>query len=216
MPEQTKRQVAYKVQIKDLINGRYIKKEGWQPNLLITASGLEISRINLIGTIVTAPSMDLNFRTLLLDDGSGKVCLRSFDEKDIFADTNIGDIVLVIGRPREYNNEKYIIPEIVKRIDNKKWVKVRMLELEKSRKSIKEVGEESTKEEVIVESPPPTSESVTQRIHNLIRDLDPGQGADYDAVLENAHSDKAETIISNLLKEGEVFEISPGKLKILE
>jgi len=35
-------------------------------------------------------------------------------------------------------------------------------------------------------------------------------------VISNSGSVDAERIISLLLKEGEVFEISPGKLKVLE
>ena len=46
MPEPQKRQIACKAKIADLINGEYIKEEGWTPNYIITKQGKHISRIN--------------------------------------------------------------------------------------------------------------------------------------------------------------------------
>ena len=52
MADSQKRQIAYKIRIKDLISGEYIKEEGWDPNYIKTLNGINVSRVNLIGTVV--------------------------------------------------------------------------------------------------------------------------------------------------------------------
>ncbi len=74
MEESQKRQVAFKVRIKDIIDGKYIVEEGWQPNYIITCSGEKISRVNIIGTIVLkSDEENLNYKSVVLDDGTGKI-----------------------------------------------------------------------------------------------------------------------------------------------
>src|SRR3989338_7071107 len=122
-----KRQVAYKVRIKDLADGRYVKEEGeWTPNYVLVGE-TQVSRVNLIATVVSA-SKDSN--SLIIDDGSGKISLRAFNDNKILGNIDIGDIVLVIARPREFSQEKYLVPEIIKKIENHKWLRVRKLELD--------------------------------------------------------------------------------------
>jgi len=206
--EATKRQIAYKVRISEIVNGNYVKKDGWLPNVIVTNSGKELSRVNVIGTVVSEPSEEINYMSLVIDDGSGKISLKSFENPEIFKGISIGDVVLVIGRPREFNNEKYILPEILKKIKNNKWIEVRRLELENV------LPQQEVVEDVIEETP--KKESSHQRIYNLIKELDDGKGADHDLVLKKASCPDGEEIIMNLLKEGEIFEVSPGKLKVLE
>ena len=112
MVDQIKRHTAYKVRIKDIIDSKYIKGEGeWSPNYLEVGI-LEVSRVNLMGVLVSNQT-EQNYHNMLIDDGTGRITVRSFE--DIKNDVNVGDIVLVIGRPREYGNERYIVPEIIKK-----------------------------------------------------------------------------------------------------
>jgi len=55
-----------------------------------------------------------------------------------------------------------------------------------------------------------------QKILNVITILDKGEGVDVQEVVNNIKIDNCENIVQNLIEEGEVFEISPGKVKILE
>ena len=50
------------------------------------------------------------------------------DENESIKNTFIGNICCVVGKIRVYNNEKYISPEIFKKVDLL-WLKVRSLEL---------------------------------------------------------------------------------------
>jgi len=225
--QQQKRQIAYKMRIKDLVNGRYVKQEGWNPNY-IEYNGKKVSRINVIGTILSKEDIE-SFQSLLLDDGTGKINARTFEKNPVMETLDIGDVVLVIGRPREYNGEMYVLIEIVKKIEDTKWILYRKAELDK------EVIVEETKEEVKQETPaiekeaapvgPVTEESVTEEesiqkdsvsenVISKIKELDQGEGANFDDVIQGI--DDGEKVISSLLSEGEIFEVSPGKLKVLE
>ena len=213
MPEPQKRQVAYKVMIKDLIDGKYVKEEGWQPNYIITSHGRQIARANLIGTIVFKPAEEnINYQDIVIDDGSGKISVRSF-EGDILKNVNVGDVVLLIGRPREYGGEKYIVPEIIKVIENKKWIDVRKLEVDLHQKwNIVANNDVILNEEVVDEKIGDQAEN----IFKLIKEIDDGEGADTGEIVAKAKIENVEKIIGNLLEKGEIFEVKPGKLKILE
>jgi RPA family protein len=210
MVDQPRRQIAYKLRIADILKGQYVKKDGWQPNVVLV-NGTEVSRVNIIATVVTKPVPEQNYVSVLLDDGTGKITLRSFEEAGPVNRIDIGEVVLVIGRPREYNSEKYVIPEIVKRINNQKWVELRQAELKESRF---ENDEKAT--EVKAEEMTDTLQSMSGRICDLIRKYDSGDGADYQQIVDSLNSPGGELAIEQLLKEGEIFEIRPGKLKLLE
>ena len=46
--------------------------------------------------------------------------------------------------------------------------------------------------------------------------MDNGDGADTEDIITSANMDNTEDIIKSLLEEGEIFEVRPGKLKVLE
>ena len=157
-----------------------------------------------MGVVVSLPEQDTNYKALHLDDGTGRMEIRSFDNPNIFSGVAIGDIALVIGRPREYGNARYITAEIVRQIKNKRWLEVRKLELN----SQPAAKEEKTAEE--------TPESNSAPVYKAIKELDKGEGAETLSVIKEASHPEAEKIIQHLLKEGEIYEIAPGRLKILE
>ncbi len=63
-----------------------------------------------------------------------------------------------------------------------------------------------------------SKETAPERVCRIIKELDAGKGANMDEVIEKCagDGDDAEKIIKSLLEEGEIFEIRPGKLKVLE
>lgn len=212
-----KRQIALKVRIKDLIEGKYFREEGMNPNYIKDKNGRIISRVNLIAAIVDFEEGD-NFRSMILDDGSGKISVRFFEESN----ANVGDVVLLIGRPREYGNEKYLYPEIIKKIEDPKWIKVRNLELKnriivnEEKEDVVDSSSEMNIEEDIETSEAPEEKEKTssEKIIDKIKDLDKGDGVDIESVISGMND--GENLINLLLKEGEIFEIRPGRLKVLE
>ncbi|MBW2979928.1 hypothetical protein KY360_00745 [Candidatus Woesearchaeota archaeon] len=199
--QQQKRQVAYKVRIKDILDGDYVKEEGWMPNYIRLIDGAKVSRVNIIGTIVLKTD-EQNYKSILIDDGSGKLPVRSFEKYEFFDGVGIGDVVLIIGRPREFG-EKYIVPEIIKKINDQAWIEVRKAEL---KKPDIEVSEE--KADVAV--------SPADKIFSLIKEADNGAGVDVEDIIKKSNISEAEKIIRTLLEEGEIFELKPGIVKVLE
>lgn len=215
MAENIKRQTAYIVGIDEINNSKYTKSEGeWDPNYLIIR-GLKISRVNIIGVIISI-SGESNIESFVIDDGFSNIQVRNFDNS-LNLNLEIGDIVLIIGKPREYNDEKYIVPEIVKKIENEGWIEFRKKQL----KQIKPNNIPEPKIEKKVEVAQNTSieeeiSSDTQTIYDLVKKLDPGEGADIEEIIQKSNITNTENIINSLLKEGEIFEIRPGKIKVLE
>ncbi len=221
MPEPQKRQIACKVRISDLTNGKYVKEEGWTPNYIITKQGEHISRINLIGIAISKNENEQNYQSLTIDDGSGNISLRSFEKNETINNIEVGDVIIVIGRPREYGSEKYIVPEIIKKIDNKKWIDVRKIELDI--KDLKTAKLPAKEEKVIVENidsgPKEQTKNIinnSKLIYETVKKLDSGQGVDIEDIIKKTGIKDAEEIIKKFLREGEMFEISPGRIKILE
>ncbi len=190
-----KRQTAFKVSIKDMLNGKYVKDEGWQPNYVLV-NNVRVSRVNLIAVVVEKKEEEC-----FLDDGSGKISVRKFDNAPF--NFEIGSVVLVIGKIREYFGNRYIIPEIIKNIENKKWIDVRIAELK-----LNEID--------ILDAPFHPNENYSGKIIEFLKEQDSKGGVDINVVVDFIGNDNTEEIISNLIKEGEIFEIRPGKLKILK
>lgn len=213
MEKSQKRKIACKVKINDILKGKYVREEGeWTPNY-IELGNKRISRVNLMAVIVSKQDLEnTTYKNLVIDDGSGKISIRSFEQDNNFDRVEIGDFVLVIGRPREYLNEKYIVSEILKKIDNPLWVEVRKLESEQKEVKEKDIvkgTEIEVKEEQI-------EEDINTKIFDLIKEIDNGGGADTQDVINKLNIEKAEEIIKKLVEQGEVFEIKSGKLKVLE
>lgn len=215
---QIKREVATKTRIKEIVEGKYIKEEGWKPNYIMTLAGEVITRVNLIGVVVSDPTIEENNQNLTLDDGSGKIMLRSFENGILLGEYPLGNVINIIGKPREYLGSKYIIPEIIKKINNNHWLEVRKKELEIKEKQNKDKmknenppKKEENFEEVVIEE-----EGDTDKIIKLVKKLDNGEGVLIEDLIKKSQNPETEKIISSLMEQGEIFEIQPGKIKVLE
>jgi len=193
-----KRQVAMKVWIRELTNSSYVKESDLRPNYVLTGHGKKISRVNLLGVVVSVGDQQGLF-SFVLDDSSATITVRSFEENTAFK-VELGDMMRVIGRPRQYGNEIYVLPEIINKVDNPKWVDLRKLELGASPP---EIVEQTIDEQ-----------GVNSEVYNLIKNLDEGTGVLVDAIVGKIAG--AEKIIDGLLSRGEIFEVSPGRIKVLD
>ena len=205
MPESKERQIAYKVRISDLFKGNYIIQGGWDPNY-IELNDQKISRVNIIAAVVEKKITD-NLATISIDDGTAAIVGKSFNEEvKKIEDINVGDVVLLVGRPRKYNEELFISIEIIKKVDPA-WAKVRKLELEKESKEI--IPKESLNIEQKEESP-------RQKIISILKKMDNSEGVDMSEVLNRANIENGEELIDELVREGEIYENKPGKVRALE
>ena len=210
-----KRQIAYKVRIKDILKGTYVKDEGWNPNY-IELSGKKISRINIIGVVIDKQQdADTGYTSIQVDDSTASISARVFGEDtEKLKDINVGEVVLIIGRPREYGSERYLALEIIKKMNDKQWIEVRKQELEKESPAVEESVVEPVQESPVLSvQEEPVESTLPDKIIEFIRNNDQGEGVNFEDIVKECDD---ENIIKNLLNEGELFEIKPGRLKVLE
>jgi len=170
--------VARKLKIKDIVGAKFVKSDD-EPNHIVIGD-LKASKINLIAVTVGSEEAGI-----VLDDGTGRIEARFSDMQR----PALGDVVLMIARPREFNQTIYLVPEIIRKI-SPAWLEFRR----------KEISDQSF--------------SRTERLLKVIQRLDKGSGADVEDIKSTVpESDK---LISMLLESGDIFEVKPGRLKVLE
>ncbi len=202
--KQFKRNVAFKLRIGEVLIGKPIMNG--EKFLFIELGSEKIFRVNIIGSIVERYDSEgeSKYSFLTLDDGSGQIKLKIFgDDVERFKEVSQGQIVLVIGLLRSFNNEIYITPEIIKEQDSK-YLLIRKLELDKG----KNTGIVS--KEVIV--------AIKDKILDLIKNSEEEGGIDKDKIIMNLQDASPQIInqeLNKLLEDGIIFEPRPGKVRWL-
>ena len=143
------RSIAYRVPIKVLIEGEFVKSTGeYDPNY-VKYKNLKINRAQIIGTVESKFTSDNGqYIGLVIDDTTGRIRVKLFGGDTSFAkDINEGDTVRAIGKIKE-TDERYIQAEIVKKV-GPKWLeywKVKVIQNFDTNKDDKDINEESDKE----------------------------------------------------------------------
>ena len=187
--------------IREIVEGELLVTEGLQPNVLKTSRG-DVGRVNVLGVVVDSQSLPT--ATLRIDDGSSVIAVRSFERP---LNQNVGDFVQVIGRPRSYQGEAYLAAEGVAVI-SPGWAAFRKAELGAPVAAI-------AREPVAVTLAPVQRETTSERLIKLIIQLDRGDGAPIEDVVAKSGIPTAEQVITQLLLAGDIFELRPGKVKVL-
>lgn len=217
------RETAKICPLNDLIKGEYVIQEGWQPNYVLV--GLrKISRINILGVVVEKTSKNQFF----VDDGTASIQVIDFNQSKNTELLQVGDPVIIIGRPRKTEDELFIASEIVSSDQLKKqpqWLSLRkrtLSSLPKTEIVKEEIKKEEIKKEDEVKNKPKTqttkflSEQLTgDDVVDFIKKKDSGEGVLIDELIQYFGQD-ADEVVLTLLSMGEVYEIKPGKIKILE
>jgi len=126
-----KRITAKKASIGEIVNGKFVKKSGFESSYILTNLGRKLSRVRVLGLIVDKfISPDERYATLTLDDATETVRCKIFVNTKLFDGFGSGDLVDIFGKLREYNGEIYIMPEIIASVDANFEI-LRTLELEK-------------------------------------------------------------------------------------
>ncbi|MFH0701907.1 MAG: OB-fold nucleic acid binding domain-containing protein [Candidatus Woesearchaeota archaeon] len=224
------RQTAVKITLGEVAQGRYVQEED-ALNYLLTFDQRQIYRLNVVGIIVHLQKQG-NITNLWLEDGTGKLIVRFFEENKILKELNPGDIVLVVGRLRQYNQEKYLSSEIVKKVDAS-WLKLRKEELKEKfalileTKPLEEVISAAlpevkplslpTEEEIIEEEVIDDTKEIlpTQKILLIIKEKDKGEGVLVEEILHCSFLNDTEKLIEKMLEKGDIFQNLPGRVKVL-
>ena len=229
------RQTARKVRIWDIMNGSFIRKEGFEPSIVKTRTGEEISRARILGTVVSKfIADDGNYASVTIDDGSDTIRLKVFKTTKPLDSLEPGDLVDVIGKVREYEGEVYIIPEITAKVTDPNFELLRRLELihkAMENKKVKEIVEknkdkkpEELKKELEdkglsggfaeqEEGKENEDKTLKKQILKIIEDS--GDGIVYSELMKQVEGKETdiESAIDELLNEGICYEPSPGKIR---
>ncbi len=202
MAEQFKRAVAYKIQIGDLSKGKQvIDNDRFK---LLELGDRKIIRVNIIANIVEKYEQEgeKKFISFTIDDGSGQIKLRNFGEEvEKFRSLELGESVVIIGVLRSYNNELYILPEIIKKVDPR-YLLVRKLELQKGNKVEKVEGKTSVLKDQIIE---------------MMKKEEENGGIDVDKIIMSSQAapELINQEIQKLLEDGLAYEPRPGRIRFL-
>lgn len=193
MANETARFVAFKATVAEIMHAPA------QDNGLLW-NGFPLGRINLLGVVISIQEKDV-YTNIFVDDGTGSVSVRLFGQDVAYA---VGDVVKVVGRPRVFGQERYIAPEIMRKVDQK-WIIVRKKERDLLQKHLPVPKSEPPKEPERLEN--------TDVCIDLIRKEDKGDGVDVEVLATYGISEER---VNNLLKDGTIFETRPGRVKVLE
>jgi len=202
MTDQYKRNVAYKLRIGSLLTGKPILDA--DKFKFLELEDKHIARVNLIANIIDkyVQEGEKKFGSLTLDDGTGQIKIKAFGEEvDKFNQFMQGDTVMTIGLLRQWNNEVYLNPEILKKT-SPEYLLVRKLEVEAEMpKTIDKTQSHALKDKLIT----------------LIKEAEKENGIDKEKIILNL-KDSPEHInqeIKNLLEEGLIYEPRPNRLRWL-
>lgn len=192
----TLRSTANKVKIEDLSNGEYVPSPEGEPNYLVTPWDQELLRVNLIATVVEKfVRDDGDYATIHLDDGTATIRAKAWSEDVEDMDSfEVGDLVNVIGKVREYEGEIHVVPEVIRGVEDPNWELVRELEILEKRKELLEEGKVPEFEEEVEGEPkelelsPPSSQE-TGRIESV------------ESLGESMDSEEEESRVSEELKD---------------
>jgi len=220
MPEIRKRQTAHKLRIGDILRGNQIFDETPPENpeqtrnkrlLHIEVGDKKVQRVNVVANVIDKfeSEGETKFASITVDDGSGQIKARVFSEDlEKFQDLTQGDTIIIIGVLRSFNQELYILPEIVKKQDPK-YLLVRKLEIEKS--TPKPLSTEQ-KQEI---------KAYRDEILDLIKNAEQDEqdpGVDKEQIIMKFTDAKPDVItqeIQKLLEEGIIYEPKPGRVRYL-
>jgi len=228
------RQTAKKVKITWLVNGEFVKKGGMEPSFVRTKTGEEVSRARILATIVSKfIAEDGNYASVTLDDGTDTLRAKVFSTTKPVDKFEIGDVVDVIGKVREYNSEIYMIPEVMRKIEDMNYELLRRLELacdtknNTGQKITTETKKEAEKkpenkaDSVFITGEDAESagkegdenKTLKDRILETIEKSDDGIAYSELVISAKGKETETEAAIDELLSEGVCYEPSPGKIK---
>lgn len=222
-----KRMTAVRASISDIVNGTFGEDNGAH----VTSSyGVELRRVVIVGFVVSKFNKESSseggkkFMSITLDDGTDTIRIKVWGEEESALLEGVKEdiLALVIGKVRKYEDEIYIIPEIVKEITDPNFMGLHLLEryqaiLTRSGVTMSVSSDEGQQQlTTIIGGPSPTSlTGLTKQILSYIELHATTKGVnlkDIVAFFEEKGKDAIEiqTKIFKLIEDGFINEITPS------
>ncbi len=120
------RMTATRVSIVDIVKGTFGKDDG---DRIISPDGIELRRVMIVGHIVSRLTGKDNFASITIDDNTETIRAKAWGNEAAFlqeVEENI--LALVIGKVKEYNDEIYLVPEIIRPLPDPNFLTLHKLE----------------------------------------------------------------------------------------
>ncbi|MFW9805431.1 MAG: hypothetical protein ACFFFK_01720 [Candidatus Thorarchaeota archaeon] len=221
------RMTAVRASISDITNGLFSSDDG--PHI-VSPFGVELRRVVVVGFVVnkfSRPGDDTGkkrFEGITLDDGTDTIGVKVWGEEEAakLEDVKENILALVVGRIREYNEEVYLMPEIVRELTDPNYMSLHLMErykavLNRSGVSLPDTLEQQ--QELLSSSP---GVSVSGKLANdiiaYVRLEAPPEGIPLKDIVayfekKGQDSEKVQTKVFNLVAEGALNEVSIGQFR---
>lgn len=201
------RQPAKKARIEEIVSGEWVeadKTQEFASGFVKTASGEDIFIARVMGIVVSKfVTEDSSFGSITIDDGSETIRAKCWKDLKQITGVEVGQLVDLVAKVRFYNQEIYLVPDILKQVKDPNAELLRRLELLALGKPVKAAATEKKTD----------AQKLRADILKLIEAE--ADGISYsDLVAKSGISeDKAEQVIDELLSGGLCYEPAPGVIK---
>ena len=165
-------------------------------------------------TVVTKfISDDGNFAAITVDDSTAAIQGKLWKETGLITNTNVGDLVNLVGKVREYEGDIYIVPEIIRPVSPEQESLLRLEILARMKEPGAAGMEEGAREG---DAPKPLKAGGDELRRKILSVIEENKdGIKYSELTEKAGvpEEDLENVINELLGEGICYEPTPGKIK---
>jgi RPA family protein len=120
------RLIAVRTSVADIVNGTYSEDDGPK---VVSPFGVELRRVVLIGVIVNQYTGQGNYAHVTIDDGTETIRAKAWGAESVSLEkVTPNTLVMVIGKVRQYDNEVYIVPEVVRELTDPNYITLHKLE----------------------------------------------------------------------------------------
>ena len=123
---------AVRATISDIIGGDFREDTG--PHV-VSPFGVELRRVVVVGFVVNkfyreGDDSSKRFESITLDDGTDTIRIKVWGDEDsaVLEGVKENILALVIGKVRHYEEETYIIPEIVRELTDPNYMSLHLME----------------------------------------------------------------------------------------
>lgn len=126
------RMTAVRASISDIVRGRFSEDNGAH---VMSPFDVELRRVALVGFVVDKYHRDADadgkrFESITLDDGSDTIRVKVWGEEDASLLEGVKEniLALVIGKIRKYEDEVYLVPEIVRELKDPNFMGLHLMQ----------------------------------------------------------------------------------------
>ncbi|MBW6461899.1 MAG: hypothetical protein K0B07_02540 [DPANN group archaeon] len=206
-----KTQAAYKLNISDLTENTYIKDDtGKLTNYLDLGGKIKVYRVRLLARVTFMyASADGNYASITLDDDTGTIRVKAWQNIKMVLDTKNEDLVDIIALVREWNGEVYLVPEVLRIIDNPDIKTLRSLEILSFKKEEGILDKDTVQKEITLIKKSLNSES--NQVVSSVEDDDINQKIMIKTNVNVPKSENVKEILSTHIEKTIVSKKSPAK-----